>query len=800
MNLPLNPPAPRRKTFPSIGRLALACSIAAALAAPPATAQQSLPFPDQPGPKAERTMQMSTHDRPPAQSHLPADAPNILIIMLDDVGPGLPSTYGGVINTPTFSRVADAGVSYNRFHNAAMCSPTRAALLTGRNQHRSGFGQIAEFANNWDGYTGAWPATTASVAKVLGYYGYATAAFGKWHNTPPSDISRVGPYDRWPAGRLVGFDYFYGFLGGEASQWETAVVENTTRLDLHHGEDYHFTVDMTDHALKWLRNHEAVAPNQPFLMYWAPGAAHGPHHVSKEWADKYKGKFDGGWDQLRQTLFDGQKAIGWLPQGTELTARPANLASWNSIPEDERDFQARLMEVFAGFVEHADSQAGRVIDELERMGKLDNTLVFYIWGDNGSSAEGQNGTISELLAQNGIKTEIKDHIRVLNEELGGLDALGGRKTDNMYHAGWAWAGSSPYQSLKLVAAHFGGTRTPLAVSWPERIKHDGQVRSQFYHVNDIVPTIYDVLDITPPGTVDGVTQQPLDGVSMLASLKSASAPENKPDQYFEVMGSRAYYKDGWIASVFGPRTPWVPGVDPAIANWNPDNDTWELYDLRTDFSQSRDVAAEHPEKLRELVDGFDRVAKAGGVYPVGGGLWSMVLHPEDAPHSPMKEFSYTQDVYGLPEASAAQLGTRSNVVNIEFEMTPETEGVMYAIGAYSGGLAVWIKDGKLNYEYNKFAIERTKLETAALPMGKVALEIESVKTGTHTSPMDVVIRVNGTEMARGTVPETASVGFTPNDSFDVGRDTQSPVSEAYYDLAPFVFNGTIDSFKAYYPE
>ncbi len=513
-----------------------------------------------------------------------------------------------------------------------------------------------------------------------------------------------------------------------------------------------------------------------------PGGARGPHHIFKEWADKYAGRFDEGWDELRKDLYEGQKAAGWIPSDATLSSRPDGLAGWDEIPKDERAFQARLMEVFAGFVEHADTEAGRIIDELEAEGKLDNTLIFYVWGDNGSSAEGQNGTISELVAQNGIKTEIKDHLRVLNDELGGLDALGGHKTDNMYHAGWAWAGSSPYQAMKLVAGYFGGTRTPLAISWPKTITHDSVPRSQFYHVNDIVPTIYDVLDITPPELVDGVSQAPIDGVSMLASLNDPKAPENKPDQYFEVMGSRAYYKDGWIASVFGPRTPWKPGVDPSIVNWSPDNDAWKLYDLRKDFSQAIDVAAEHPEKLAEMVEGFDKAAQENQVYPVGGGLWSMVLHPEDSPHSSATEFHYTQDVYGLPESAAAQLGTRSSLVSIDLNLTPESEGVLYAIGAYSGGMSVWIEDGILTYEYNKFQIERTRISSVApLTNGPVKLEIESRRGEGHTAPMDITIRANGTEIASGHIPETASIGFTPNDSFDVGRDSQSPVSEAYFD-------------------
>jgi arylsulfatase A-like enzyme len=769
----------------------------ALLAAGPAMAQEALPFPEPRGPEPQRTMQLSTHERPEPVNRLPEDAPNILIIMLDDLGPALPSAYGGVINTPTLARVAEAGISFNRFHNTAMCSPTRAALLTGRNPHRAGFGQIAEFANGWDGYTGMWPASTASMARVLGEYGYATAAFGKWHNTPPSDISRMGPFDRWPTGRLVGFDYFYGFLGGEASQYEPAIVENTVRIGAPGGEDYHFSEDIADKAIAWMRNHKAVHPDQPFFVYWTPGASHGPHHIFPEWADRYAGRFDEGWEVLREELIESQKDFGWIPEDAGSTPLPEGLTAWEDIPEEQRAFQTRLMEVFAGFTEHVDTEAGRLLDELEAMGEFDNTLIFYIWGDNGSSAEGQNGTISELMAQNGIVTDIADHIRVLDEELGGLRALGGPKTDNMYNAGWAWAGSAPYPATKLVAGYFGGTRTPLAVSWPARIEPDGEIRTQFYHVIDIVPTIYEILDITPPRTVDGVGQEPIDGVSMLAAIEDASAPENKEEQYFEVMGSRAYYRDGWIASVFGPRVPWVPGVDPHIVDWTPDDDTWSLYDLNSDFSQSVNVADEHPELLQEMKDGFDRLARENKVYPVGGGLWSWVLHPEDAPRNLATEFTYGQDIYSLPEGAAPPLGTRSTLVELDVELAPDSEGVLYALGAYAGGLTLFVKDGVLTYEYNTFMIYRTHISTTEpLPVGRVQLEIESRLGEGRNAPMDVVLRADGEVIAEGRVPVTASVGFTPNDSFDVGRDTQSPVSEAYFDDAPFIYNGTIHSFHA----
>lgn len=769
--------------------------------AAPVAAQESLPFPPTPsGSTAGPTLAESTYNPLPKVSHLPENAPNIVIIMLDDVGPALPETFGGVIHTPALDQLAEEGIAYSRFHNAAMCSPTRASLLTGRNHHRVGNGQIAELANDWDGYTGRIPRTSATVAKVLSNYGYATSAFGKWHNTPANETTAVGPYTNWPVGAGIGFDYFYGFLAGESSQWEPAVVENTVRMDPSHGkEGYHFTEDMTDKAVSWMKQVHALTPDRPFLVYWAPGASHGPHHIFKEWADKYAGKFDDGWDAMRETIFARQKELGWIPEDTVLTPRAESLAGWDDIPEDERAFQLRLMEVFAGFTEHADTQAARLLDTLDELGVRDNTLIFYVWGDNGSSAEGQGGSISELLAQNGISSEIKDHIRAL-DELGGLDVLGSPKVDNMYHAGWAWAGSTPYRSTKLVAAHFGGTRTPLVVSWPDHITPDKTPRAQFHHVNDIVPTIYDILNIEPPKMVDGISQDPMDGISLAYTFDSSAAEGQKQGQYFEVMGSRAYYEDEWIASVFGPRTPWTPGIDPEIFQWTPDNDTWELHNLSKDFSQANDLAAENPEKVEELKQAFSVAAKENQVWPIGGGLWSVVFHPEDAPTNPATEFTYTQEVVGVPEFTAPKVGARSNLVTIQAELKPDSQGVLYALGAFSGGLALWVDQGKLNYEYNLFEIERTQIATSEpLPTGKVTIEVETRKTSDkHASPLDVTIRVNGAEVAKGTVPRSAPLTFTANDAFDVGRDSYSPVSLAYFDQKPFAFNGTIDQLKVKY--
>ena len=522
---------------------------------PPAAADGSiLPFPPVPSASvAGPTLQESTMKWRKEPERLRPGAPNILIVLIDDVGFGVPDTFGGGVHTPTLSRLRDAGISYNAFHTTSICSPSRAALLTGRNHHRVGNGTIAERASDFDGYTGIIPKTSATLPEVLHHYGYKSAAFGKWHNTPANQTTAMGPFDRWPTGH--GFDYFYGFLAGETSQWEPRLYENLNAIEPPHTEKYHLTEDMVDKGLAWIKRHQAFSPDKPFLMYWAPGGAHGPHHIFPEWADKYKDKFDDGWDKYRDRVFQRQKELGWIPAETKLTPRPDTLASWDSIPEEERPFQRRLMEVFAGFVEHTDAQVGKFVDGLEQLGVRENTLILYIWGDNGSSAEGQKGSISELLAQNNISNTIEQQIAAL-ANLGGLPALGSPKTDNMYHAGWAWAGGTPFRSTKLVAAHFGGTRNPMVISWPKGIKPDRTPRSQFHHLNDIVPTLYEVIGIKHPEEVNGFKQDPMDGVSMAYTFADAQAPGRKKTQYFENNASRGIYHDGWFACTFGPFVPW----------------------------------------------------------------------------------------------------------------------------------------------------------------------------------------------------------------------------------------------------
>jgi arylsulfatase A-like enzyme len=787
----------------------IACALAFACPASLAAAQEILPFSSKPsGSSAGRTIQDSVYSPLPAKSRLPKDAPNILIVLIDDVGPGQSSTFGGEIATPVMDRIAKAGITFNRFHTTAMCSPTRAALLTGRNHHRVGAGQIAELANDWDGYSGVQPKTSAMVAEVLKDYGYHTGAWGKWHNTPAEHTTAAGPFDYWPAG--YGFEYFYGFLGGEASQYEPNMVRNTAIVHPNtpkDGRPYHLSEDIADDAINWLQQHKAFAADKPFFMYWASGAAHGPHHVPKEWADKYKGKFDDGWDKYRERVFKNAKAMGWIPQNAQLTPRPETLPSWDSIPESEKPFQRRLMEVYAGFAEHVDAQVGRIVDEVDRLGYGDNTLIFYIWGDNGASAEGQAGTISELLAQNGIPSTVDQHIKALNE-LGGLDVLGSPKTDNMYHAGWAWAGSTPYKSTKLIAAHFGGTRNPMAVRWPKRIKPDAMPRPQFHHVNDIVPTIYEVVGITPPKVVNGFLQDPIQGVSMAYTFDDPMVKGRLHTQYFEIMGSRGIYHDGWFAGARGPREPWLPGIPKGFYDeqrriaWNPDHDKWELYNLNEDWSQANDLSAKMPEKLAQMKDLFSIEFARNQGFPLGGGLFVPLVRPDLRIAPPYKEWTFASALTRMPEFAAPALGNKENLVTIDAEIPAGATGVLYALGGFSAGLSLYIKDGVLSYEYNLFEIARTRIKAKTkLPVGKVKIEVGTkyvVKK--PAGPLEVAIMVNGQEVAKGQVPISAPLGFTANDCLDFGTDLGSPVSTEYFDDAPFTFNGKIEKVHVKYVE
>ncbi|MGH8516176.1 MAG: sulfatase-like hydrolase/transferase [Panacagrimonas sp.] len=775
-----------RSSTISLGLLALGSSATAGVAA-----QDVLPFPPEPSAShVGTTLSNSTHQWRKQPSHLPADAPNVLVIMLDDVGYAQADTVGGPIHTPTLTRIADSGTRYNAFHTTAISSATRAALLTGRNHHHAGSGTITELASDFEGYTGVIPRNTATVAEVLKQYGYSTAAFGKWHNTPATEAGSTGPFEHWPT--RYGFEHFYGFLAAETSQYEPRLINDTTPIEPPHDPKYHLTEDLAGQAVTWMRRHHSEAPDKPFFLYWTPGAVHAPHQVFQAWSDKYKGKFDAGWDTYREQTFARQKAMGWIPADAQLTPRPATLPAWDSLSAAEKKFQARLMEVYAGFLEHTDTQAGTLVDELERLGLRDNTLIFYALSDNGASAEGQVGTINEMLTINGVAMTAEQQMQVLDKRYGGLDALGGPKLENMYHAAWAWAGMTPFQGTKLVAGYFGGTRSPLAVSWPRGIKPDPVVRPQFHHVDDIVPTIYDVVGITPPKQVNGVTQEPLDGVSMRYSFADARAPTAKKAQYFEIFGSRGIYEDGWMASVFGPRVPWLPAPFAKLGEWNPEDDHWALYKVGGDFSQAVDLSDREPQKLVEMKAAFDREAKANRVYPIGAGFLA-AIHPEQRVGSRMSEWHLGEMTKRLPELAAPNLRSRNSRVTVDAEIPERADGVLYALGGSAGGIALYLDNGYVVYEYNGLAVASTVVRSPSpLAAGTHRIEVETVMTAAKPgAPATLKLHIDGHEVAQATTPFTAALFFSFSETFDVGVDLGSPVSLGYEKRAPFAFKGTI---------
>ena len=739
---------------------------------------------------AAQTLADSTLAKPSVVTHLPDDAPNILIVLLDDVGYGIAETFGGGVKTPTLSKLADEGLVYNQFHTTAICSPTRASLLTGRNHTRVGSGTIAERAVNFDGYTGIIPKTSATMAEVLKQYGYKTSAFGKWHNTPATQTTAMGPKDKWPNG--YGFEYFYGFLAGETSQYEPRLVENYNYVEPPHDPTYHLTEDMTAKALAWLDKHQSFSPDKPFLMYWAPGAVHGPHHIFKEWADKYKGQFDDGWDAYREKTYKRQLEQEIIPADTELTPRDKTMASWDSIPEAQRAFQIRLMEIFAGFVEHTDHQVGELLKGLDERGLKENTLVIYIFGDNGSSAEGQNGSISELLAQNQIPNTIEQQIQAL-EKIGGLDVLGTPKTDNMYHSGWAWAGSTPFKSTKLIASHFGGTRNPMVISWPKKIKPDNIARQQFLHVNDIAPTLYDILGIKTPKIVNGFEQDPIDGTSFAYTFDDADASNKKHTQFFDNNGSRGIYHNGWFASTFGPLYPWL-SAQKGLAEWDSNKDVWQLYDLNNDFSQAHDIATKNPKKLEELKQLFLKEAKDNKDFPIGAGIW-LRLHPEDLATTGYTKWKFTSNTNRMPEFTAPGLGRTSNTVEIDCEVGENASGVIYAMGGLSGGLTLYMDKGYLVYEYNLMIIEQfTTKSKAPLAPGNHKIEVHTViKDNKPGASGTVTLIVDGEEIGTAVLERSVPLLFTASETFDVGTDLGSPVSLNYDDRRPFAFEGKIRS-------
>ncbi len=757
-----------------------------------AVAQQVLPRPDpQFNGKIGRTAKESTPDFP-KEVRAPKGAPNILLIMTDDVGFAASSPFGGPIPTPTLDGLARSGLRYNQFHTTALCSPTRAALITGRNHHTAATGTIMEMGTGYPGYNTLMPKSVGTIAEVLKQNGYSTAWFGKNHNVPDWYSSAAGPFDLWPTG--LGFDYFFGFLGGDTDQWHSAVFENTRPIELpeqHGDKPMHFDQVMADKAIAWIRMQQAVAPDRPFFAYYAPGTAHAPHHAPKDWIARFKGRFDQGWDRVREETFARQKAMGVIPASAKLTPRPREVPAWVSLSADQKRLYARMMEVYAAALAHADYQIGRVIDSIAQSGELDNTLVIFIQGDNGASAEGTlQGTTNEVgTAGNGVAEDFPFLLSMIDE-------LGGPQTYNHYPVGWALAMDTPFQWSKQVASHFGGTRNGLVISWPSRVKGGGQVRSQFHHVVDIVPTILEATGVEFPAVLNGTKQQPLEGVSMAYTFTDPAAKSRHTTQYFELSANRALYQDGWIASTTPLRLPWVTFG----GTFAPDDFKWELYHVAEDFSQADDLAARNPAKLVELQAAFDTEARKRNVYPMDSSFVERV-NPAIRPSLTRgrTSFSYYPGMVRIPE------GTTPDVKNKSYTLTADVEipaggasGVLATQGGRFGGWALVVLDGKPVFVHALSNQPQHKFRVASsLPLtpGKHTIRFEFVYDGSGIGKGGTgSLFVDNAKVAEGRIPQTVRARFSLDETFDVGEDTGTPVIEDYAARMPFRFSGKLAKF------
>ena len=700
----------------------------------------------------------------------PGKAPNILLVMLDDVGFGSFSSFGGPVDAPGFQSVADRGLLYNQFHTTALCSPTRATLLTGRQHHSVHMGGITEIANSFPGYDSQIPLEAASVAQILQMSGYGTSCFGKWHLTPSWEQGPAGPYDRWPTG--MGFDRFYGIIGAEASHWEPAAYDQTTPISPHiNRPGYHLTEDLADQAINWMERHRVSAPDRPWFCYFSTPAVHAPHHAPSDWIEKYQGKFDAGWDNLRQEIFARQVQLGVIPENTNLTVRPDEIPAWNEYPERYRPVATRLMECFAGFLAHTDHHIGRVIDAARAQER--ETLVIYLSGDNGASAEGTiHGAWSAPSFQNGVHEDpewLLEHI----------DDFGTAKCENHFNVGWAWALDAPFQWMKQVASHFGGTRNGLAIEWPGQIDDKGGLRSQFHHAVDIAPTILEAAGITAPDTVNGITQEPFHGIPMGYSYAD-DGPSKRTTQYFEILGNRAIYNDGWIASCFHGRVPWIrmQGFE-----FDGPQEQWELYDVKNDFSQSIDLADKHPDLLKQLIDLFDSEAKKFGVYPLrdagsrrGGELG--VPHVLDG----LRTMTYTTAHVRMPESVVVRLKNCSWRITGDIETTDIAKGVIACQGGNMSGWSMWLDDGTPNFTYNCFGHEITTLAGAPLAPGAHRIEAIFDYDGGFGMGGELVLMVDDRAVARNRLDQTVPIGFSMSgETFDVGTDAGSPVGPYPHD-------------------
>lgn len=724
----------------------------------------------------------------PAQPTAPKGAPNVLVVLLDDAGFAASSAFGGGARTPNIERYAAEGLRYNRFHTTAICSPTRAALLTGRNHHEVGFGNLQDVAAGFPAYDSVWKQNTASIARILQLNGYSTAAFGKWHNTPKWEISAAGPFNHWPTG--LGFDHFYGFMAGDDNQWEPHLYNDTTQIPNPGTPEtgYHLTTDLVNKAVGWIDDHDAVAQDKPYFLYFATGAVHMPHHVAQEWIDRNKGRFDDGWDKYREHAFALQKKLGVIPKDTKLTPRPEGLPAWDSLKPEEKKLYAHQMEVFSAYLEQTDFEVGRLIDTLRKRPGGDNLLVFYVLGDNGGSAEGDiEGSITN---ENAHLQGAPKGFDIVNAK---IDQLGDPETANHFSAGWAWATTAPFQWMKQVASHFGGTRNPLIVDWPGHTNAPEKVRSQFGHVNDIAPTILDAAGLTLPDAVDGVRQIPFEGKSLVPTFTNAAAPETHTEQYFEIFGNRAIYKDGWVAAAKRNYNPWeLTSSLLKIFQDDTAKDRWELYDVAHDFSEARDLAASNPAKLEELKAEFVKEGQRNGVFP-------LIPLPFGAPalvDPRQTDFTWQSDIGSLPLSALPARAARPHRLTVQIDGKSGTaNGVLVAEGGRLGGYVLYVKDGKLAFENNAFNITHQTIAAAhPLPAGPVTVgySFTPVSTASAPSPLlaapvDGTIRllVNGEVVAEGKVERFPASAGAFSEGFDIGQDRGSQVSKDPAARAPF---------------
>ncbi|NTX28535.1 arylsulfatase [Burkholderia pyrrocinia] len=767
--------------------LAMSVQAMLALAVPVSTAAQPNPGPTASGsilpmPEVEsagvigRTFKDST---PPKRQWLKpaAGAPNVVVVLLDDVGFGAAGTFGGLIPTPALDKLAQGGLRYNRFHTTAMCSPTRASLLTGRNPHAVGWGVVSELSTNYDGYIGIIPQSAATVAEILRQHGYATSAWGKWHNTAVWETSVNGPFDHWPTGQ--GFQKFYGFLGGEIDQYEPELFDNTTLVQHSDKPGYYLNEDLTDHAIAWMQQQKSVSPDKPFFVYFAPGGTHAPLQVPKGWIDRFKGKFDQGWDKVREQIFARQKSLGVIPADAVLTPRPQALPSWDSQSPDEKKVEARLMETYAGYLANTDAQVGRLVTALQQMQQFDNTLFIYVVGDNGASGEGGlHGHFNEMDAFNGIREDAASTVEHLDE-------IGGPTSSPHYPAEWAWAMNTPFQWMKQVASHFGGTRNPMVISWPAAIREPGGLRSQFAYVADLMPTILEATRIPVPKEVNGVVQQPVDGSSLVYSFNAPDAPSLDRAQYFEMVGNRAMYRDGWMVSTTPARMPWN------VLSWGPSalgTEHWELYHVDGDFTQAHDVAQQYPDKLRELQDLFWKEARKNNVLPLDDRFVERLSLTNDVNQATARpsltagrtHFVYYQGAVGINESSAPNIKNRSYAITVKAHI-PDTggEGVLVAQGGAHAGWSLFVNhSGDPVYTY-VFAGERVTLTAPArLPVGDAIIRFEFTYDGGGRGKGGTGrLIVNGQLAGEARLERTVPNIFSMNESFDVGTDTKSPVGD-----------------------